>query len=373
MSASITQRSSLEMPVPQSKIRKIPVYSKAEGVGAVRWVASSNESPIPPASGVLKAVTESVKTGNRYPSMSGEALIKALSLRYQLHKDQIVVGGGSLSVLQQALTAFTGPGSEVVYGWRSYEAYPIAVHVAGADPIEVPLIDGTTHDLKAMVRAITPRTRAVILCNPNNPTGTALAVGAIKSFLQQVPPNVLVVLDEAYQEFVESESDALDLLADFHNLMVMRTFSKAYGMAGLRAGYAFGHPHLLDGVRKVAPPFGLSSVAEAAAIAALADTKHMERIVTTITKDRRAFLDALEVRGLQIPPSQANFVWVPTVHFAEQIVEECLSRGTSVRAFPGEGVRITVGEEGARQAVLGALDVLLPDLLNELHTRESAG
>lgn len=347
------------MPTPQQNIQRVPAYSKAKGTGAVRWIASSNEAPVAPSQNVIRTVAEAIKHGNRYPSMFGEKLITALAENFKLAENEIVVGAGSISLLQLALTTFTGPEAEVVYAWRSYEAYPIATRVAGATPVEVPLTYDGRHDFSSMANAITSKTRAVVICNPNNPTGTVRALEHIEAFIQRIPSNVLVILDEAYREFMQTPVDGLDLLAHFPNLLVMRTFSKAYGLAGVRAGYAFGHPDLLEGIRKAIPPFSLSALAETAGIAALADSAHMRRIVSTIIRDRDTLQTELQKRGLQIPDSQSNFVWVPAEYCSEQIVAACLKRGVSVRAFPGEGVRITVGQPEASKAVMEAIDEVL--------------
>lgn len=362
----MTQHEAAMRPSPREKVDEIPVYSRAKGLGEVTWVASSNESPVPPAPGVVEAIARAAAQGNRYPSMFGDELAEGLARRYAVGVEQIAVGAGSLSLLQQALTAFSGPGANVVYAWRSYEAYPIAVRIAGADPVEIPLTADHVHDLPAMADAVDEHTRAVIVCNPNNPTGTAVPFEEIAAFLRRVPGNVLVILDEAYREFLPAEQDGLQLIDEFPNLMVMRTFSKAYGLAGVRAGYALGNPELMEGVRKVSPPFGLSRLAEAAAVAALADVGHMEHIITTIAEDRDELIAALRSRGLDIPPSSSNFVWIPAGgDAAEQLVSACLDQGVAVRAFPGEGVRITTGEPAASRAFLAAVDAVLPALRGE--------
>lgn len=346
------------LPSPQDKVAKLPTYSRAAGLESVKWVASSNESPMAPSPRVVEAVAASAAQGNRYPPMFGDGLIAALSARYGLDANRIVVGGGSLSILQLALSAYAGPGTEVVYAWRSYEAYPIAVRVSGAEPVEVPLTSAHTHDLDAMAEAITDATSVVIICNPNNPTGTTVPIEAIKTFLQRIDSRILVILDEAYREFSDAAADGLDLLHDHPNLIVMRTFSKAYGLAGVRAGYAIGSEDTVATLRKVAPPFGLSRLAEAAAVAALDDPTHMNRIVSSITAERDRLHAGLVRRRVEVPLSRSNFVWIPTVALASEIVAGCLERGASVRAFEGEGVRITVGEAQVTDIMLDVVDSL---------------
>lgn len=353
------------LPSVTPSIEEIPVYSKAKGLGDVTWVASSNESPVAPAPGVVEAISRAAAEVNRYPSMFGDELTEALASRYKLTTDHIAVGAGSLSLLQQALSAFTGAGSEVVYAWRSYEAYPIAIRVAEAEPVPVSLNADFEHDLSAMRDAITERTRAVIICNPNNPTGTVLPFEEITAFLDSVPGHILVILDEAYREFHQTDGDGFDLIGGYPNVMTMRTFSKAYGLAGIRAGYVAADPRLVAGLRKAQPPFGLSRLAQAAALAALEDSSHMEHIISTITTDRDALITALRERGLHIPDSSSNFVWIPTQLHAESLVAACLRQGVAVRAFSGEGVRITAGEEDASKAAITAVEKVIPDLLAE--------
>lgn len=347
-----------QLPQPQAKVLQLPIYSRAAGLDSVRWVASSNESPVAPSPKVVQAVARSAEAGQRYPAMFGEGLTAELAREHGLAAGQILPGGGSLSVLQAALTAYAGPGTEVVYAWRSYEAYPIAVRISGAEPVQVPLTPEHRHDLDAMAAAVTDKTAAVIICNPNNPTGTALTIGDIRRFLEHLPSRVLVVLDEAYREFLQTETDGVDLLPEFPNLLVMRTFSKAYGLAGIRAGYAMAAEPVVETLRRVATPFGLSRLAEAAALAALGDTAHMRHIVATICAERNKLYEGLVRRGVAVPRSHANFVWIPTAEHAQCIVAACLARGVSVRAFPGEGVRITAGEPEVTAAVLDAIDSL---------------
>lgn len=357
MAQSVNRR----LPRPQAKVAAIPTYSRAAGLESVSWIASSNESPMAPSPRVVEAVAGAAAEGNRYPPMFGDGLIAALGRRYGFGAEQIVVGGGSLSILQLALSAFAGPGAEVVYAWRSYEAYPIAVRVSGAESVEVPLTEDHVHDLDAMAAATTDATSAVIVCNPNNPTGTTVPIEEIRRFLQRIDSRILVILDEAYREFSDAAGDGLDLVEEFPNLIVMRTFSKAYGLAGVRAGYAIGSAEIVESLRKVAPPFGLSRLAEAAAVAALDDVAHMNRIVTTITAERDRLLGGLRERGVQVPASRSNFVWIPTATHGPAIVAGCLDRRVSVRAFEGEGVRVTAGEPEVTDAILEAVDSL-PDL-----------
>ncbi|MDJ0316220.1 histidinol-phosphate transaminase [Arthrobacter antibioticus] len=351
------------LPQPRELVAALPVYSKAGGSIPPMWRASSNESFLPPSSAVLAAIAEAASHCQRYPTLTGEHLIDALSLRLGVAPEQLVTGGGSLAVLQQLLTAFAGPGTEVVFAWRSYEAYPILVRLTGASCVEVPLTAEHCHDLSTMASAVTDTTAAVILCSPNNPTGTVIGSSELKDMLAAIPSQVVVVLDQAYLEFTDdadaSSQHSLDLLATHPNLVILQTFSKAYGLAGLRAGYMVAHPELAAHVRAASPPFGLNAIAEAASVAALANRQAMERNVATVREGRIALSTEFTARGLVFPDSGSNFLWLPVAEEAEALEAACLAHSVGVRCFPGEGVRITVGSRDAEAAVLRAVDAWL--------------
>ncbi|MEV8144231.1 aminotransferase class I/II-fold pyridoxal phosphate-dependent enzyme [Specibacter sp. NPDC078709] len=293
----------------------------------------------------------------------GDPLITALSRELGVEVDQIATGAGSLAVLAQLLTAYAGPGREVVFAWRSYEAYPILVRLTGARDIQVPLTATHTHDLPAMARAITADTAAVISCSPNNPTGTVLDAAELTTMLAHIPAHVLVVLDHAYLEFMDdagsSSQHSLSLLAAHPNLVLLRTFSKAYGLARRRAGYLVAHPGIAAAVRAVSPPFGLNKVAEAAAVAALADTKALEANVATVRNGRSALRTDLAARGIAVPSSGGNFLWLPVSAGAAALAAACSAEGVSVRSFAGDGVRVTLGSRDAEAAVLRGVDAWL--------------
>ncbi|MDV3127301.1 aminotransferase class I/II-fold pyridoxal phosphate-dependent enzyme [Mycobacterium sp. 21AC1] len=349
---------------PRAVVAGLPRYSRAAGLDQVRRRASSNESTVPPSPLVQQAIAEAAAHAHLYPSLQGDLLIADLSARLQVAPEQIVVGGGSLALLQHTLAAYTGAATEVVHAWRSYEAYPILIGVVGATPVPVALDANHTHDVDAMVAAITPATRAIIVCNPNNPTGTELPRTEIERIITSVPSNVLVLLDEAYQEFATTPIDGLSLVRRYPNVVVFRTFSKAYGLAGLRAGYMIAHPDIADNVRAAAPPFGLSLLAEAGARAAWADTGHTGRIIDVVRDSREYLRTEAAGRGLHTPVSGANFVWLPVGSRATELEQACVSQGVSVRAFRGEGVRVTVGDRDAEDAVLAAIDSIdVPPLL----------
>lgn len=353
----------LVLPRPRDFVATLPVYSTAGGTVPPTWRASSNESFLPPSATVLAAIEEAGSRCQKYPTLEGEPLIQALSARLGVEAEQIVTGGGSLAVLQQLLTAFAGPGREVVFAWRSYEAYPILVRLTGASDVPVPLDSGRRHDLPAMARAVNSNTAAVILCSPNNPTGTVLGVAELEDFLARIPAHVLVVLDQAYIEFTDdaeaSSQHSLTLLAAHPNLVLLRTFSKAYGLAGLRAGYMVAHPEIAASVRAVSPPFGLNAVAESAAVAAVADTAALDANIEAVREGRSNLHTELAGRGIDVPASGGNFLWLAVGQASSALEKACLAVGVSVRSFAGEGVRVTVGSRAAEDAVLRGVDAWL--------------
>ena len=256
--------------------------------------------------------------------------------------------------------AACSPGDEVVYAWRSFEAYPIVTTLVSARSVQVPLLPDGRHDLPAMARAVTDRTRVIFVCTPNNPTGPAVTAAELVEFLDMVPDDVLVVIDEAYFEFGLDESGVADLdgiavSRGRPNVMVLRTFSKAYGLAGLRVGYGVASPVVAAALRKCATPFGVSSVAQTAALASLDQQDELRRRVAQVRVERGRVMTAARELGLQIPESRANFYWVPLGHEAESFAHRCKENGVTVRAFHNEGVRVTVGEPDANDVVLGLL------------------
>ncbi|MDN5797582.1 MAG: histidinol-phosphate transaminase [Intrasporangium sp.] len=322
------------------------------------WKLSSNEIAVPPCDDVMLAARGALASANRYPDITATTLVQRLASHLTVDAEHIVVGGGSIAVLQELLQTVTDPGDRVVFAWRSYEAYPIVTRVSRATPVEVPLLADHRHDLAAMAEAVRRHgARVVIVCNPNNPTGTAVTRPELESFLEAVPTRCLVILDEAYREFVTDDAvpDGLELARDRPNVVVLRTFSKAHGLAGLRVGYAVAPSWLADGVRAVSLPFTVSSVAQAAAVAALEAWPKQREIVGEIVCRRDEFVAVLHARGVEATPSQANFVWLPWSPVVVALVEACSDLGISVRRFGKEGVRITIGEPEALAAISTAL------------------
>ena len=315
---------------------------------------SSNEVSGGPLPSVLAAITEAAQQSNRYPDMGSSDLLRVLAQRLGVDEERLAVGCGSVSLGTQLVQATCTDGDEVVFAWRSFEAYPILVRVVGAIPVQVPLNAEFGHDLDAMLAAITPRTRMLFLCSPNNPTGTVLRRDELVRFLDAVPPEVVIVLDEAYTEFVRDPEvpNGIHLAVDRPNLVVLRTFSKAYGLAGLRVGYCYSSPQIAEAVRKVAVPFSVSRIAQAAAIASLAAADELLARCDDVALERVRVRDALLAGGFTVPETQANFVWLPLGDGAAAFAEKCADAGVLVRAFPGEGVRVTIGNPAENDAFL---------------------
>lgn len=275
---------------------------------------SSNENPYPPLPGVVEAAERAVAQMNRYPDMGCADLYDALAERLGFPVEQIAAATGSVALIYHLLTAYCGPGDEVVHAWRSFEAYPIAVTAAGATGVTVPVTEDGRHDLPAMRAAITERTRVLMLCTPNNPTGPALRHSEVAELVASVPEHVLVVLDEAYHEFVRMD-DALDapaLLRRHPNVVLFRTLSKAYGLAGLRVGYAVAAPEVAGALRAVSLPFGVSAVAQAAAVASLAAEDELMKRVEALVAERDRVVAGIADAGWSVPEPQGNFVWFAT-------------------------------------------------------------
>ena len=314
---------------------------------------SSNESPYGPLPSVAEAIAAAGLDVNRYPDNGAMALTASLAERFAVPPEHVAVGCGSVGVLKQLMEAVGGPDAEILYAWRSFEAYPPLADLAGATSVRVPLAD-ETHDLAAMAAAITPRTRMILVCNPNNPTGTVVSGRALTEFLDQVPADCLVVLDEAYREYVRDAEvpDGVDLYRDRPNVAVLRTFSKAYGLAGLRVGFLIGPPPVAAAVRKTMLTFTVSSVAQTAAIASLAAEAELLERVETVVKERDRVRSALLADGWTVPQTEANFVWLRLGEHTSPFAEECDRAGISVRPFAGEGTRVSVGTLEANDAFL---------------------
>ena len=344
----------------RADLASLPSYVPGRTIpGAIKL--ASNEVSAGPLPSVVKAIAEAATGINRYPDSGCTELTARLSQRLGVPADHLALGCGSVTLCQQLVQATCTENDEVLFAWRSFEAYPIVTHVAGARQIRVPLNEGHVHDLDAMAAAITPQTRMVFVCNPNNPTGTALRTDEIEAFIAKVPSDVLVVLDEAYKEFVDDAHipDGVELAkqhwaAGHNNVAVLRTFSKAYGLAGLRIGYAVAPPVVADALRKVYVPFSVNALAQVAAMASLDAEEELMVRCRAIVAERTRVRGELLAMGYDVPQTQANFVWLPLGERTTAFNEHCLAHKVVVRAFAGEGTRVTIGEPEENNAFLAA-------------------
>ncbi|MFV8318984.1 histidinol-phosphate transaminase [Mycobacterium sp. 23] len=331
----------------------LPVYVPGKTVpGAIKL--ASNETVFGPLPSVRAAIQNATDLINRYPDNGCVQLKAALAEHLGgFTPAHVAVGCGSVSLCQQLVQITATTGDEVVFGWRSFELYPPQVQVAGATPVQIPLRDHT-FDLDAMLAAVTDRTRLIFVCNPNNPTSTVVEPDALTRFVEAVPPDILIVIDEAYVEYIRDgmAPDSLGLVRAHDNVVVLRTFSKAYGLAGLRIGYAVGHPDVITALDKVYVPFTATSVSQAAAIASLQAADELLERTDAVVAERRRVSAALREAGFELPVSQANFVWLPlgprTCDFVERAAEALIV----VRQYGSDGVRVTIGAPEENDALL---------------------
>ncbi|MCI0687186.1 MAG: pyridoxal phosphate-dependent aminotransferase [Sporichthyaceae bacterium] len=345
-------------PKLRAELGDIPTYKPGRPApvrdGMPAYKISSNENPFPPLPSVQTVIADAGSQANRYPDMFATALVARIASRFGVPESHVATGTGSVGVCQQIVQSTAGPGDEVVYAWRSFEAYPIIVQISGATAVRVPLTADERHDLDAMADALTDRTRLVFVCNPNNPTSTAVRRDELERFLDRVPIDVLVVLDEAYREFVRDPDvpDGLQLYRDRPNVCVLRTFSKAYGLAGLRVGFGVAHEPVADALRKTAVPFGVSGIAQAAAMASLDYEEELLDRVQVLVKERTRVATALTDQGWPLPHSEANFVWLRLGERTDMFASACENAGVVVRGFSGEGCRVSIGEAEANDIFL---------------------
>ncbi|MFJ2113688.1 MULTISPECIES: histidinol-phosphate transaminase [unclassified Streptomyces] len=354
-------------PKLRAELDGIPTYRPgrpAASGGPVAYKLSSNENPYPPLPGVMEQAVSAAGVFNRYPDMACTALVGELADRFGVPVSHVATGTGSVGVAQQLIQATAGPGDEVMYAWRSFEAYPIITQVSGAASVPVPLTADETHDLDAMAAAITDRTRLIFVCNPNNPTGTVVRRAELERFLDRVPGDVLVVLDEAYREFIRDAEvpDGIALYRDRPNVAVLRTFSKAYGLAGLRVGFAVAHEPVAAALRKTAVPFGVSQIAQEAAVASLRAEDELMGRVGSLVAERTRVYGTLVDQGWTVPVTQANFVWLRLGERTVDFAAACEAAGVVVRPFAGEGVRVTIGETEANDLFLHAAEAFRKEL-----------
>ncbi|GAA1997041.1 histidinol-phosphate transaminase [Microbacterium ulmi] len=347
---------SADLPVRvRPEIAALPSYKQGKQAGGDAFKLSSNENPFDSLPGVVEAV-QGAAALNRYPDASAARLRERLAARYDVTPDDVHIGAGSVSILHQLALAVGGPGTEMIYAWRSFEAYPGLAAVSGTTAVEIPLGEGARHDLAAIAAAVTDRTRMIIVCSPNNPTGPIVTQEEFDDLLARVPADVLVVLDEAYAEFVTDAAavDGRRVLAQrgLGNVVVLRTFSKAYGLAGLRVGYAIGHRRILDAARATAIPLAVTAQAEQAALASLdAEPELLDR-VRAISARRDRLVAGLREAGWDVPDAQGNFVWLATRAETLDAAAAFEEAGLIVRPFAGDGIRISVGEHESVDKVL---------------------
>src|SRR5215218_9693053 len=351
------------------RIRRIPVYPTAAGYALEGPVAmlASNESPYPPLPAVVEAAAAAVAGVNRYPDPTNAALRKKLSDVNGVPANRIAIGNGSCDILLSAGDALLEPGAELVYAWPSFSVYPHLAAASGARAIEVPLDAGHYHQLDKMAEEITAATRLVIVCNPNNPTSTALPLDEIADFVRSVPRHVAVILDEAYVEFnvLQDPDDSVELLEKHQNLVLLRTFSKIYGLCGLRVGYGLcGSESFRTAVDQVRQPFFCNAAAQAAALEALNHTDEVTKRVERNLAERTSLEDGLRELGITPAESQANFVWVDVAQDDESDVMKGLAQNNIlVRAGGALGrpgaLRVTVGTQAENERFLEALATLL--------------
>jgi histidinol-phosphate aminotransferase len=351
-----------------SRIGDIPVYPAASTYAFEGELVklASNETPFAPHPQVLEAVERGLRTLNRYPDPAKSALRKRLSERTGVPAGRIAIGNGSCELLLAAAEAMLEPGTEVVYAWPSFSIYPHMAAMSGARAVTVPLNEAGEHDLEAMAREVTVATRIVIVCNPNNPSATALAPDVIDAFVAELPRHVAVILDEAYVEFstLQDPDESLDLLERHPNLVILRTFSKVYGLCGLRVGYSLGDERFRNAVDQVRQPFSVNALAQIAATEALRHVDELERRVEQTVIERVYLESELAERGLETTDSQANFSWVALGDRDEdEIVNGLAERGVIVRAGKALGeagrMRVTYGTRAENDRFLAALDEIV--------------
>ncbi|KRE68447.1 aminotransferase [Arthrobacter sp. Soil736] len=347
---------------PRPVVDRLPRYAAGKPPVAVDGLASyklsSNENPLPPIPAVAEAIAAQTDF-NRYPDPLSTKLRTAIAAFLDVPADDVVTGAGSLGALNQLLTTFAGQNDdgkadEVIYAWRSFEAYPICVGLAGAESIRIPLTPDGRHDLDAMAAAVTVRTKVIMLCTPNNPTGPILTAAETERFINAVPSDVVVVIDEAYQEFVRAEDavDGIRMYRKYPNVVVLRTFSKAHGLAGLRVGYSISQPELTQYLRVAATPFAVSQIAEQAAVVSLQNYGQVVERVQSLVDERDRVTAGLRELGWFVPEAQGNFVWLNLGENSTEFAQLAGERALSVRAFGNEGVRVSIGEVEANTRFL---------------------
>ena len=317
---------------------------------------ASNENPFPPVPAVAAAIAEAATGVNRYPDHRATELRARLADWVGVTPEQVAVGCGSVGLLQQLCLTFVDPGDEVVYPWLSFEAYPVCVKMMGGVPVNPPLVDHA-FDMEAVAEAVGPATKMVLLATPNNPTGTAISTEQVARLVEAISDEVIVVVDEAYREFADPAlgDPVADLVPHHPNVVVTRTFSKAYGLAGLRVGYAVCDPAIVAEIDKILLPFAVNGLAQAAALAALDALDEIQPRIDALLAERTRLAKELEGAGWALPPAQANFVYLATGERTDELYLGLERAGVVTRPFSGQGIRVTVGTETENDRFLRTL------------------
>lgn len=329
-----------------------------DGAGPVVRLAS-NEMAFEPLPGVLEAL-QSPEAIIRYPDNTATAVRERIAQHLGVDKPWVTVGNGSVGIVRQMVDLVVGDGDEILMGAPSFDAYASVAHIAGARTVRVPLSVASL-DLGAMLRKVGDRTRIVFVCTPNNPTGGVVTHKALTQFLKALPDHVLAVIDEAYFEFVDDPeaADGVRFAREYENVICLRTFSKAYGLAGLRLGYCVAHPSLIEALLAVQPAFAVNAVAQRAAAVSLDQNEHMADRVTAVRAERARLREQLVDLGIPVPPSQGNFLWLPVGTLAATLVSELATAGILVRAYGDVGVRVTIGTPEENDLFLAVLTRLI--------------
>lgn len=338
---------------PRSVVADLPAYRPGKGAkqaeaehgitDAIKL--ASNENPAPPLDPILAAVNAAATGINRYADHRAMTLRDALAARLGVGADQVTVGSGSSGILQQLYFSYVDPGDEVAFPWRSFEVYPVFTRLMNGVAVQVPLAPDLGVDIAALANVVGERTKLVFLASPNNPTGVATTTAELRRLLEAIPLSVIVCIDEAYREFLDPGfgDPITELLPDFPNVIVTRTFSKAHGLAGLRVGYGVGHPDVISTVDKTMLPFSVNALAQAAALAALEHDDQIRAGVAAVVAERARVEVELAATGWTLPNHQGNFVWLATGDRSDEIGLDLERRGVVVRPFGGDGIRITIG------------------------------
>lgn len=356
---------------PRGVVAELPAYRPGRGVAQAEHdhgitdaiKLASNENPAPTLDPIVAAITEAARGVNRYADHRATPVRLALAAQLGVDVGQITVGAGSAGILQQLFLSYVDPGDEVVFPWRSFEVYPVFTHLMAGEAVQVPLGTDFGVDIAALADAISERTKLVMLATPNNPTGVAATTTDLRELLGAVPTSTIVCIDEAYREFLDPGfgDPVADLVPDFPNVIVTRTFSKAHGLAGLRVGYAVGHPEVVATVDKTLLPFAVNALAQAGALAALDHADEIAERVDAILAERARVEVELTAAGWTFPNHQGNFVWLSTGDRTDDLGVELERRGVVIRPFSGDGLRVTIGTPAENDRFLAALaDVARP-------------